>query len=54
MYKIQIGERWISKDNILVLTDNEKDAAKLSYKTAQSIMLMLEYAYGKELKMEEV
>lgn len=50
-YKIQIGNKWISKDNILMLTDNIDDAAHLNADQTISLQEMLSYAYGKEIKI---
>ena len=44
-YKIKIGNKWISKDNLLMLTDNEENAAYLNADQTINLQEMLSYAY---------
>lgn len=49
-YKIKIDSKWISKDNILMLTDKEEDSACLN----EDEMLNLKYmlcGYGDKIEI---
>lgn len=52
-FKIKIDNKYISKDNILILTDIEDNAALFSNNTANSIKLLFESNYD-NIKIVEV
>ena len=50
-YKIKIGNKWISKDNLLMLTDNEENAAHLNADQTIHLQEMLSYAYENDFEI---
>ena len=49
MFKIKIGDKWISKENVLMFTDNESEAAELTENNAYLILDILSCGYEIEL-----
>lgn len=52
-YRIKIDSKWISKDNILMLTDKEEDAACLNEDEMLNLKELLR-GYGDKIKIIEV